>query len=258
MSRARFPCALLLLALAGLCAAAADARAATLYVNRLVVADPGDLSFGDLVRAVGDVPPGAGETLARTAAVITDRIVFIPVALSRGVLDDGFGRDSIIVGSRSLVVPRGSVPDDVASLLDRMVDFLAEKGVLGEDKVELEVVQTHLTGSIPRNAMPVFQLSRNARGTTEVSFSFSGQQAQPVSGKIVLAIRPVAAGIGEGVNSGDQVQVVFRRGPISIEMQGKALTTAAPGDKVSVFVPDSQKSFNGRVAGRKAVEVEIP
>jgi flagella basal body P-ring formation protein FlgA len=52
--------------------------------------------------------------------------------------------------------------------------------------------------------------------------------------------------------------VVFRKGPITVEMPGKALATAAVGDAVSVVVADIQKTFTGRVLEGKAVQVDLP
>jgi len=56
----------------------------------------------------------------------------------------------------------------------------------------------------------------------------------------------------------DPVRVVFHKGPITIEMQGKAQGQAAVGDMVNVMVTDSQKSFTGRLRAGKAVDVELP
>ena len=54
------------------------------------------------------------------------------------------------------------------------------------------------------------------------------------------------------------MQVIFHKGPITIEMPGKAIGNGAVGGKVGVYVADSQRSFIGRVVDGKAVEVELP
>ena len=52
--------------------------------------------------------------------------------------------------------------------------------------------------------------------------------------------------------------MVFRKGPITVEMPGKALASAAVGESVSVYIADSQKTFTGRVTDGKAVQVDLP
>ena len=255
MTRARCRLGLLLLLLL-LGAAAAEARGVTLYVERVVVADRGPLRLGDLVRASGDVPLQSGETLAAQVATLSDHLLYIPSRAYSDSLEGGFGADSIIVGSRSLVVPRGSVPDGELPVMDRLVDFLADKGVLGEDRADIDVRLNDVHGVLPSDPSPVFRLVRSANGSVEVSFSI-GSAGGAAGGRLILALSGGGSGAVE-IRASDPVRVVFHRGPITIEMQGKALTSAALGDSLSVQVSDSQKSFIGRAAAGKAVDVDLP
>ncbi len=52
--------------------------------------------------------------------------------------------------------------------------------------------------------------------------------------------------------------MVFRRGTVTIEMEGRALSSAALGREVSVWVAESRRSFAGTAAGRKVVDVVLP
>jgi hypothetical protein len=247
----------LLLALLVLAAAAAeDARASTLYVQRVVFADAGDVSLGDLVRATGSVPAAARETLARSVAVLGEKVLYVPVAAYRPWLEEAFGSDSIVVGSRSLLIPRGAIPDAEAYLFDRLVDWVESQSLLGADVAELSVIQNSVAGEVPIEGTPKFAVQKTSRGTVEVSYSLRGSNGASVSGKIALAAG--SQQVTDSVKNGDAVTAVFRKGLITIEMPAKALGSAASGTSVSVYVADSQKSFSGRVIGGKAVEVVLP
>jgi flagella basal body P-ring formation protein FlgA len=60
------------------------------------------------------------------------------------------------------------------------------------------------------------------------------------------------------VRSGQAVNVIFHKGPITIEMPGKTLAAAGIGEQVKVLLTDSQKSFTGYLREGKAVDVELP
>jgi hypothetical protein len=254
MKRATITLLLALLVLAA--AAGEDARASTLYVQRVAFADAGDISLGDLLRASGTVPAAARETLARSVAILGDKVLYVPVAAYRPWLEEAFGADPIVVGSRSVVIPRGAIPDAEAYLFDRLADWLEREGLLGAGVAELTVIQNTVAGVVPVEGAPKFAAQKTSRGTMEISFSLSGSTGALVSGKIALAA--ASQPIGDSVKSGDAVTAVFRKGPITIEMPAKALGSAASGTTVSVYVADSQKSFSGRVIGGKAVEVVLP
>jgi hypothetical protein len=251
-------CATLLLGLPLFLAGFVEAQGATLYVNRIVSAVPGDINLGDLVYAAGEIPAEAREALSRSVAVLGDKVLLIPAALYREQLEAAFGRDSIIVGSRSIVVPRGALPEEETLLLVRLVDFLAAQGLVGAARAELTLVQNLVKGTFPTDGNPVFQVLKGSIGTFDVSFSMTGSGGSSVSGRVSFSAPAGPAGGAEGVKSGTPIQVFFRKGPITIEMPGKALATAAMGGKVGVSIADSQRSFIGRVVDGKAVEVELP
>lgn len=239
-----------------LAAALGDASSVTLYIRRLVVAEHGPLSLGDLVRTSGSLPLQAGETLATSIATVSDKLIFLPSRAYADSLESGFGPDSIIVGSRSLIVPRGAVADSELPLLDRLVDFLSDQGVLGSVKAELDLRVNQVRGDVPQDTAPTFQLVRSGNGSVEVSFT-SGPADRSASGRFIISVSAPAAGPID-VKSGDPVHVVFHKGPITIEMEGSALSAVAVGDSMKVLVADSKKSFSGRLAHDKAVDVELP
>ena len=83
-----------------------------------------------------------------------------------------------------------------------------------------------------------------------------GAAGSSVTGKISLAA--AATDPGSDVKPGTVVKVIFHKGPITIEMPGKAMGSASTGESVSVYVADSQKSFMGTVVDGKAVKVDLP
>ncbi|HYW83566.1 MAG TPA: hypothetical protein VFB30_09940, partial [Spirochaetia bacterium] len=147
---------LLVLGLALLVSSAAEAQGTTLYVNRVLTADAGDIALGDLVHASGDIPIQARETLARSIAVVADKVLLIPAALYREQLESVFGRDSIIVGSRTIVVPRGLLPEEESYLLARLADYLSTQGLTGAACTALSLTQYQLKGSFPTDGNPLF------------------------------------------------------------------------------------------------------
>lgn len=245
------------LALAALIAAPVS-RGTVLYVNRTAVVEPGVVRLRDLVRATGEVSAAASGTLESAVATVSGALLVVPARLYSGLLEKAFGADSILVGSRTLVVPRGLLADDGVRLFGDLADFLWRQGVLGEERAELEVAQT-LAGSLPAGAVPFFKLTRSAAvsGAREVTCSVSLSASEPPIGAVRVRVR-AAATTAAGVGASDRVQVLFRKGPITVEMEGKALASAGLGESVAVRVPESLRSFSGRVIGNKAVEVELP
>jgi len=236
----------------------AEARGVTVYIQRVIVADPGNIRLGDLVQPSGDAPASAGETLSQdVASVVANHILYIPSRSYMDRVEDAFGRDSIFVGSRSLVIPRGALPDSEIPLLDRLADFLSASGVLGDDVSDIEIRSIRLVGALPQNPVPSFQLVRSSRGSVETSFTVAGDAPQ-ASGRIILELKSDPRATVAEVRASDPVRVVFHKGPITIEMQGKALGAAAVGQAVNVLVSDSQKSFTGTLQAGKAVDVELP
>jgi len=236
---------------------AAEAGETTVYVQRVVVADPGDVSLGDLVQARGDIGPRGQEALAQSVVVLSDAVSYVPVALYLDRLETAFGTDAIVVGSRSLVIPRGAVPEGEGYLLDRLADYLSAQGVLGDRAAELRFTQNVVTGTPPRQGNPVFTLRRSFSGAVEVSFSLNGDPGNSVTGRIVTSAPEGGGGSPPGVTTGSPVQVVFHRGLVTIEMTGKSLGSAGAGERVSVSVPDSRRIFSGTVQDGKVVSVEL-
>jgi hypothetical protein len=241
-----------------LIAAAADARETTVYVQRVVFADAGDVSLADLVQAKGDIGPQGQEALAQSVAVLADAVFYLPAALYRDRLEAAFGNDAIVVGSRSLVIPRGAVPDGEAFLLDRLADYLCSQGVLGDQKAELHFTQNLVTGTPPQQGNPVFTIRKSITGAVEVSFSLSGDTGNSVTGRVVTSVSGGGIVSPQVVRTGTPVQVLFHKGLITIEMTGKTLGPASVGEKVNVSVPDSPRTFSGRVLDGKAVSVDLP
>jgi hypothetical protein len=248
------------IALVLLCALTASAWCgATLYVNRMVAADPGSLRLRDLVQVPGELPAGAGETLDRVVATMAGTLLSVPTRLYTGVIEDAFGPDSILVGSRTLVVPRGRLAEPAAQLLARLADFLGQEGLLGDSRAEIDIIRP-LDAGLPQDAAARFSVARAGKGAAgqELACTLLAADSDRVLATITLRVRTTAATAAEGVKAGDKVQLMFRKGPVTIEMQGKALATAGFGDSVAVYVPDSLRSFSGRVIGKKAVSVELP
>jgi hypothetical protein len=211
----------------------------------------------DLVQVQGGLPAGAFPVLDRTIATVSDLPLSVPARLYAGLVEEALGTDCILVGSRTLVVPRGSLEDGPAQLLARLADFLAQEGVLGDGRSELQVLQP--LPQVPATTAVSFRAGRAAKGPagTEVTCTVLSAAAETL-GTVTLRVRATAATAGEGVRAGDPVQVRFRKGPVTIEVQGKALATAGFGDQVAVYIPDSLRRFSGRVMGSKAVDVELP
>lgn len=246
-------------AFALLCLLAVPAAAgATLYVARTVVADPGALCVRDVVQVQGAPPAAALALLDRTIATVGDLPLSVPASLYAGLVEEALGTDCILVGSRTLVVPRGRLDEGPAGLLARLADFLAQEGILGDGRAELQAVQP-LPALAPAAAL-AFGAGRPVKGPagTEVACTITSAATGEVLATVTLRVRTTSATAGEGVRAGDPVQVRFRKGPLTIEVQGKALASAGFGDTVAVYIPDSLRRFSGRVMGTKAVDVELP
>ncbi|HSV93880.1 MAG TPA: flagella basal body P-ring formation protein FlgA [Desulfobacterales bacterium] len=249
----------LLLAVAALLLAAGVAGAATLYLRKVVSADPAGLTLGDLVQVAGELPPAAQELLARSAAVPDARLLLVPAAFFRDLLAGSLGEGAALVGSRSLVAPRALVGEESLALLERLVDWMDAQGGIGRGAVELEILQAPESTALPA-ASPGFTLVRAERtsglfsGVVEVTFAGAGGR----TARVVLRARQAIPSAIDGVKAGETVQVVFRRGTVTIEMEGRALSSAAVGREVSVWVAESRRSFAGTAADRKVVDVVLP
>ena len=237
-------------------ACAAEARETTVYVQRVVIAEAGDVSLGDLVRTQGDIGPQGQETLAQSVAVLADAPFYIPASLYLDRLEAAFGNDAIVVGSRSLVIPRGTVPDGESFLLDRLADYLSSQGLLGDQKVELRFTQNLVTGTPPQQGSPVFTARKSTGGSVEVSFSLSGDPGQ-------FRDRPCRDSRRRRgprrhrrtLKTGAPVQVVFHKGLITIEMPGKdhrARWRGREGERLRAGQPaDIQRHGHRRKGGER-------
>jgi hypothetical protein len=248
-----------LLAAGVLLAAATASGAATLYLRRLVCADPVTLTVGDLVQVAGEIPQAAQDLMGRSVAAPKGRMLMVPAAFFRDLLAPSLGGTATFVGSRSLVVPPELAAAETVDLLDRIVGWLDGQGGFGRGAVELELLQKPGRGAIPGGSAG-FGLVRAERaggllsGVVEVAVAEAGSR----TAQVVLRVRQAIPAVSEGVKSGEDVQVFFRRGAVTIEMEGRALSSAAPGLGVSVYVAESRRSFAGIAAGRKVVDVELP
>lgn len=248
-----------LLAVAVLLAAATAAGGATLYLRRVVSADPSTLTLGDLVQIAGGLPPAAQDLLSRSAAAPAGRLLLVPASFFRDLLAGSLGEGATFVGNRSLVVPPALVGGDAVDLIDRLVEWLDVQGVFGRSAVELEIIQAPDRAALDP-ASPGFSLVRAERtggllsGVVEVSFEGVGNRAS----RVVLRARQAIPSASDGVKSGETVQVFFHRGAVTIEMEGRVLSSAAPGQGVTVYVTESRRSFAGIASGRKVVDVQLP
>jgi len=227
------------------------------YVNRTVTAPQGDVSLGMLVRPSGPVSSATQEALGRSVTVLGSGVQIIPAPAYHDWIERAFGPDAIIVGSRTVLIPKGTSAEGESYLLDRLADYLAAQRLVGDGPVEMMFVQGSLVGAPPQDGTPSFQVTRSSRGV-EVAFSLAGAGGGVVNGRASLpAPDPSAVGQG-GVSSGTAVHVVFHKGPITVEVPGKALGAALAGDTVNVSIAESQKTFAGRVIDGKVVQVDLP
>jgi hypothetical protein len=233
------------------------AQGATLYVNRVVVVARGDVGLGMLVRSSGQLSPEAREAMSRSVTTLGEAVQYVPTSLYMPQLEAAFGTDAIIVGSRTILIPKGTSAEGESYLLDRLGDFLAVQGLLDDGKMEISFTQSSLKGLPPQDGTPSFQVTKNSGGV-EVAFLLAGSSGNTVSGRVALPSALAGSDFQRGVKASTPVRVVFRKGLITVEMRGRVLAGASVGENVSVFVADSQKTFTGRVIDGKAVQVDLP
>jgi Chaperone for flagella basal body P-ring formation len=233
------------------------AQGVTVYVNKVVTAPQGDVSLGSLVRPSGPLSAVAQEALARSVTVLRSGVQLIPAAAYQEWIEHVFGTDAIIVGSRTVLIPKGSPAEGEPYLLDRLADYLVAQKLVGDGPVEMTFTQGSLAGTPPQDGSPSFQVTRSSRGV-EVAFLLVGAGGGSVSGRVALPAVDPSAAAQAGVSSGTPVRVVFHKGPITVEVPGKALAAASAGDNVDVSITESRKTFNGRVIDAKVVQVDLP
>jgi hypothetical protein len=242
------------------------AAAVTLYVKRVVVVEKGALVIGDLLQKSGEIPPALARILSRRIGAITENPVVIPAGTYRAWCEEGLEEGLILVGKRTLVVPKGAAAEQEMSLLDSLVDFLESQGGMGEGMIELETPRIYGAPRDGKTGDPIFRVMRMERkeglfsGPAEIGFIIPVSSGGSRTGRMVFGIRQDfrSGAAVAGVKAYEPVAVFFHKGSITIRMEGKALAEATEGGRVSVFVPESRKRFSGIVMADKAVSVEIP
>jgi hypothetical protein len=235
----------------------AGAQGATLYVNRVVVAMQGDVGLGAIIRSSGTLSLEQRESLARSVTVLGPFVQYLPMSSYANQLESAFGENAIIVGSKTVLIPKGTPAEEVPYLLDRLGDFLAAQGLAKDGTVEVSLTISSLKGTAPQDGTPLFQVLKTSGGI-EISFVLTGASGNAVSGHVKLASGLAGADTQKSVKVNSPVQVNFHKGPITVEMPGKALSTASVGDNINVFVAEDQKTFTGRVISAKEVQVDLP
>jgi hypothetical protein len=239
-----------------------EAGGLTLYVRRAVVMDRGPLTVGRLIQTLGDVPTEIAEALERDIGEVTDTVQLVPSSSYKMFFDKVSENGIIMVGKRTVVVPKGTVEDAAVGLLDKLVDYMESQGLIADGRVVFESL--HISGLPAAGAVenPLFKTVKAEKTAALVSgaaeFSFSPGSGGS-GGRITLRVRQdaVAPAATAGVKANDAVSVFFRKGSIVIEMSGKALASAREGERVGIYVPESRLNFTGIVEGNKAVSVEI-
>lgn len=248
-----------LVLLAGLLlGAGAGSPGATLYIKRVVLAPPGSVTLEALVRTSAPVTPVAREQLSQSVTILADTVQYLPVSAYASRLEAAFGSDAIIVGSWSLVVPRGTSAETQPYLLDRLVDYLIAQGLVGDQQAQLAFTLGASSGTPPQDGIPRFQVVKGTRGT-EITFQLTGSAGGSVAGRVTLpSAAPTLDAAAGTVKASSIVNVVFHKGPITVEMPGRLVSGGAVGQVATVYVPDSQKTFTGRVLDGKVVQVDLP
>jgi len=233
------------------------AKGTAVYVNRVVAAPQGAVSLGMLVRSSGPLSPAEQEALSRSVTVLGDAVQFVPASSYQEWIESAFGPDAIIVGSRTILIPKGTSAEGEPYLLDRLADYLVAQKLVNDARVEMTYTQVSLSGAPPQDGAPSYQVMKSARGV-EVSFLLTGSSGGSVSGRVTLPTVDAVPGAPAGVKSSSPVRVVFRKGPITVEVPGRTLGSASLGESVNVSIAESQKTFMGRVIEGKAVQVDLP
>jgi hypothetical protein len=237
--------------------APAAAKSITVYVDRVVAAPQGDVSLGTLVRTSGPLSPVEQEALARSVTVLGNAVQFIPASRYQEWIETAFGPDAIIVGTRTLLIPKGTSAETEPYLLDRLADYLVAQKLVNDGMVEMTFTQASLMGAPPQDGTPAIQVMKTGRGV-EVSFLLTGSGGGSVSGRVSLPPVDSAGSTKAGLKSSTPVRVVFRKGPITVEVPGKTLGASSVEGTVNVSIAESHKTFAGRVTGERAVQVDLP
>src|SRR5271157_5708331 len=140
------------------------APGATFYVNKLVVAAPGDVSLGTLLRAAGPLSAEQTEAMSRSVTVLGESVQYLPTSLYMPQLETAFGTDAIVVGSRTVLIPKGTAAEGESYLLDRLGDFLTAQGIADDGRIDVSLSLASLKGAAPQDGTPSFQMKKTIRG----------------------------------------------------------------------------------------------
>lgn len=237
-----------------------EADGQTLYVRRTLIAERGPLTVGQLVQAPGELPVGLHEALELQIAEVGDTISLVPSTSYRHHLDKASAAGIIIVGKRTLVVPKGSIEDGAVGIIDKLADYMEGQGLIGQGRVDFENMRISEAPGQDAGESPTFkQYKLEKKGALAVGAAEF--LIQPSGGRITMRVRQEAGAaviaLAPGVKANDAVDVFFRKGSIVIHMSGKALASAREGERVGVYVPESRMNFTGTVMENKAVSIEI-
>ena len=147
------------------------------------------------MRPSGPLSAAAQEALARSVTVLGTGVQLIPAAAYQEWIEQAFGTDAIIVGSRTVLIPKGTSAEAEPYLLDRLADYLVAQKLVGDGKVEMTFTQGSLAGAPPRDGAPSFQVTKSSRGV-EVAFLLVGAGGGSVSGRVALPVVDVGHGQG--------------------------------------------------------------
>ena len=126
---------------------------------------------------------------------------------------------------------------------------------MGDVPLDMTFAEGSLAGAPPQDGSPSFRVTKSTRGV-EVFFLLVGAGGGSVTGRVTLPV--VDAGAQGGVSSGTPARVVFHKGPITVEVPGRALGAGSAGDNVNVSITETRKTFSGRVIDGKVVQVDLP
>jgi hypothetical protein len=195
------------------------------------------------------------EAMSHSVTVLGEPTQYLPMSSYMPQVENAFGEDAIIVGSWTILVAKGTPVEGQSYLLYRLGEFLKSQGFGDVGKIELSFSSLNLKDGAPRDGNPSFQVKKTVRGF-EISFLLIDSSGKAASGRVTFATGSPANST-EGVKPNWPVRVIFRKGPITVEVPGKALAYALPGENAKVLISESKKTFIGKVIDGEAVSVDL-
>ena len=112
---------------------------------------------------------------------------------------------------------------------------------------------------IPQGIVPQDSVEEVAALLSDIAGSGNGRQVtiRIVNWRRMIASRAEAPAASRGVRGGEQVRIVARNRNMSVEMQGKALESGDPGERISVLVESTRKRVRCRVISPGEVLLEL-